>query len=355
MHGDDQEFLVHCMFEYVQAEADKFVALHANDTPKRAPALVQVGAHLAWLNPNDPFSRRFSSKGTAFKTVLVEPQPRIYERLVKAAEGVNSVEVVNNAVCNTTGKVTFYAVDVGDVAHLRLHGSQVASLSRNHILKHKRWVPDIEERIIEIDVACETVENIVKGQGLLTEEHSDVFILSVDAEGFDADILLSVDWTVIRPRLVVYEYIHLFSTKEGRVKAGDLQFTLNSHGYTCFKEKENIWCVGGEDMQTSAEHTSWSPCDTSAAKAGLSSEQLKNRFMGEQFRLCGYGYKSPDVAPRIPSERQCTHTRHTRRRLRQRAGGAGGALGEERQQPDDRRSGQRRQQNASAAATGSWR
>ena len=95
---------------------------------------------------------------------------------------------------------------------------QVASLSRNHILKHKKWVPDIEERIIEIDVACETVENIVKGQGLLTEEHSDVLIISVDAEGFDADILLSVDWTVIRPRLVVYEYIHLFSTKEGMVK-----------------------------------------------------------------------------------------------------------------------------------------
>jgi len=45
----------------------------------------------------------------------------------------------------------------------------------------------------------------------------------------------------------VSNYFHLTS------QAGNLEFTLNSHGYTCFKEKENVWCVGGEDAQTGAE------------------------------------------------------------------------------------------------------
>lgn len=312
MWGDDQDFIQHCIFQYVKAEATKYTA-----ATKRSPALVQVGAHLAWLNPNDPF-KSFSSEG--FTTILVEPQPRIYERLAKAAEGVDSVKVLNNAVCNTTTQIKFYAVkpDEGE-AHVEDSrgsnmASQVASLSREHVLKHKKWVKDIEDRIIEIDVQCETVETILKREGLLTDDgHSDVFILSVDAEGFDADILMSVDWVKVRPRLVLYEHIHLMATPEGRIKAGNVEFTLMSHGYTCFKEKENMWCVGGEDEQTDAEHKAWSPCGTPALKAELSPEQLKIRFYGMQFPLCGFGYKKPDVAPRIPSERPCS--RSSRRRM----------------------------------------
>ena len=54
-------------------------------------------------------------------------QPRIYERLAKAAEGVNSVAVLNNAVCNATGKVTFYAVDMGERGVEDSHGNNMAS------------------------------------------------------------------------------------------------------------------------------------------------------------------------------------------------------------------------------------
>lgn len=145
----DDAFIKHCMFEYVEAEARK---------AERTPALVQVGAHLAWLNPNDPFAQRFASNAH-FRTVLVEPQPLIYQRLAKAAEGVDSVSVLNRAVCNQTGEVTFYAVDMGERAVEDTKGvnmaSQVASLSKEHILKHKKWVPDIDQHIIEIQVKCE--------------------------------------------------------------------------------------------------------------------------------------------------------------------------------------------------------
>ena len=50
-----------------------------NFTPTAEPAMVQIGAHLAWQNPNDPFGNL--ARTARLRTVLVEPQPHIARRL----------------------------------------------------------------------------------------------------------------------------------------------------------------------------------------------------------------------------------------------------------------------------------
>ena len=87
-----------------------------------------------------------------------------------------SVSVANYAVCNQSSTVRFFVVDVdpsfsasGEHAHPPMlpathptvvtktvlalptvgaeMATQLASMSREHILKHKRWIPDIEDHI----------------------------------------------------------------------------------------------------------------------------------------------------------------------------------------------------------------
>ena len=54
-------------------------------------AVMQIGAHLAWMNYNDPFgsvvrhtlNRR---NATAFLAVVVEPQPHVFQRLRQSSK-----------------------------------------------------------------------------------------------------------------------------------------------------------------------------------------------------------------------------------------------------------------------------
>ena len=80
-------------------------------------AFVRVGAHLATANPNDPFVRMTGARtnDSHFRTVLVEPQPKVYARLLEllaagpAARKQGTV-VENAATCASDTHVTLYTM-----------------------------------------------------------------------------------------------------------------------------------------------------------------------------------------------------------------------------------------------------
>ena len=259
--------------EYHACILDRMAALAAAaaaapSAPRRAPAMVQVGAHLAWLDVNDPFRRATeAANGSALaRTVLVEPQPHIAARLARAvardARGgggggggggeARAVDVLRAAVCAADGaNVTFYGISPEVDAtngHLRNgrgklqpYTSQVASLSREHLLRHKRRIPQIEQYIVEERVPCYTVASVLERYGIRA---ADAMVLTVDAEGEDAAIIESVDFGAdFAPWLVVFEYFHLMETNFTRLTAA--QNRLLARGYSCWRDEENFWFLGG--------------------------------------------------------------------------------------------------------------
>ena len=75
----NRQGLYACALEVMNAEALK---ISNTSGEARNPALIQIGAHLAWLNPNDPFKDMVAQNpNTHWKSVLVEPQPKIFTRL----------------------------------------------------------------------------------------------------------------------------------------------------------------------------------------------------------------------------------------------------------------------------------
>lgn len=237
-----------------KSDTKSCILAHAKTLALRAsnPAMIQIGVHLSFANNNDPF-REVILDGTMAHTVMVEPQPHIakklHELILEHAPG-RKVDILNRAVGDSDGEVVFYTIDAQvDPLTGCVPGSkkrrcswmttQVASMSKEHILKHARWVPDIEDYIVETKVRLSTVSTIVREMGISADK--DLIILSVDAEGFDAQIISSIDFDQVRPWLVIFEYQHL----KGTSALKSAEEYLMSFGYTCFRDVENFWCIGG--------------------------------------------------------------------------------------------------------------
>lgn len=202
---------------------------------------LQIGAHLAWLNANDPFVASLKSLALrGMRTILVEPQPHVFTQLRDAMAQIEhaSIRVENAAACARDGNVTFYTIDErfdtrsgydqSSGRQLPMWVTQIASMDLKHILKHQPGMPpgvNLREHVKEVRVPCRTVGSLLSRGGV---EPSALGLLSVDAEGFDADILLGVNFATVRPPIVVWEYKHI-----RRMRQCKLHSMLLRAGYIC--------------------------------------------------------------------------------------------------------------------------
>jgi hypothetical protein len=60
----------------------------------------------------------------------------------------------------------------------------------------------------------------------------------IDAEGYDAEILRTIDFAVHRPRVLVYEHFHLLPPDREAARNA-----LHASGYATFEEGFDTWCL----------------------------------------------------------------------------------------------------------------
>lgn len=79
---------------------------------------------------------------------------------------------------------------------------QLGSFRRENIEKHLDGIliPYIEE----IDVCLDTLENIVRNSGFLK-----IDVIHVDAEGYDLEVLSSLDLNYWKPSVIIFEHKHI--------------------------------------------------------------------------------------------------------------------------------------------------
>ena len=80
----------------------------------------------------------------------------------------------------------------------------LGSLNREVLLSHGSFIPGIESKIRQLTIQCITVSELLASTNLKT-----VDALITDTEGHDLVILRQFDFSVFRPRLVIYESKHL--------------------------------------------------------------------------------------------------------------------------------------------------
>lgn len=150
--------------------------------------------------------------------VLVEPQPSAFARLQQTYRNQPNVTLLQAAIAEQEGSRELYCK--------RGEASMAASFDREHLRRH--GIADND--IVAEPVACHTIESALRTAGLANAD-----LIQIDAEGYDWQIIRSIDFNCIRPQIIRFEYRNL-SPRDG----DDCLAHLAAHGYRFIVETRDI-------------------------------------------------------------------------------------------------------------------
>ena len=177
---------------------------------------IQIGAHDGISDDSIfPFAR-----GRGWRGILVEPVRYLFDRLTENYAGAAGVILENKALAEQDGVVTFYSVKQTSDEVPEWY-DQIGSLKRDVILSHQASIPNIADYLAEIQVEAISFDTLVAKHNVT---HVDLIL--IDTEGYDLNILRTINLDRFRPTLIIFEQKHL--TSEGKAEAVRM---LASHGY----------------------------------------------------------------------------------------------------------------------------
>lgn len=179
--------------------------------------VVQIGSHDA--TQLDPLRRYILTK--RWRGVLVEPMPPVFERLKRTYAGVDGLIFENVAIFATDGSMDMYYLPQTDDWGLPRWYDALASFNRDVLLSHRSFIPDIDERIQTMTVPTVTFDTLLSRNGI-----SDVDFVQIDAEGYDLEIVKSIDLNRYAPTMLQVEELHL-----DEAMSHECLSLLTRHGY----------------------------------------------------------------------------------------------------------------------------
>jgi len=148
---------------------------------KDKPVIVQIGAHDGILGEEYGL-QEFLETTEEFRLVLVEPIAKYFDNLVNVYGKYNDmVEYCNYAIADVDGEIGM--VEQGCMSFISPQGAIK--------IKSKTWDSFVNEmKINKID------------------------LLILDCEGYESQILQSIDFAKIKPQVIRYEYAHIANKEE---------------------------------------------------------------------------------------------------------------------------------------------
>ena len=198
-------------------------------------SLIQVGAFVGDTE-NDPIFRFLKNRPPerASTIVLIEPVAEFFEQLCHNYDTIPGVYFENVAVAESAGIREFYRLGVDPVQFGYPDWlSQISSLDPERMnslwhhydknLEYRRFW--LDHRVVE-RVQCTTVMDLIHKYSI-----DELDLLQIDTEGYDYRILRSIDFSVLRPKYINYERVHLMdSEKPCRIMLRKAGYRLIDHG-----------------------------------------------------------------------------------------------------------------------------
>jgi FkbM family methyltransferase len=204
----------------VPGKIEQVVAAFAEARP--AASFLQIGANDG--EQRDPLRREVLRRD--WTGMLVEPLPFVFERLRQNYAGIDRVRLLNVAVADLDGERPLFHLAESDDPSLPRWYDALGSFRRDVVLRHRAFIPDIEERLVTTDVACVTPSTLLDRYGV-----GPVDLVQVDTEGYDYEILRRFPFERAASTLFIYEHHHLSDTERAAC-----QELLRGHGFELFEE-----------------------------------------------------------------------------------------------------------------------
>jgi FkbM family methyltransferase len=208
----------------------KLLAAFSERYPR--PFFVEIGAN---DGDHDDHLRPFILSG-GWRGLMVEPVPWIFKKLSANYGSVDGVTPVNVAIADRDGELPFYhlAEPTGeDADSLPEWADGIGSFSRESVLSHARVIPDVDRLVVDTKVPVLTFDSLCVRHAV---ERVDLVL--VDTEGYDREVLESIDLRRWQPRLVVYEHYHLSADEQAGCRA-----YLEDAGYETMEEGFDTFCL----------------------------------------------------------------------------------------------------------------
>lgn len=181
--------------------------------------LVQIGANDGVTF--DPVREFITGNPGKVRGILLEPMKDVYLKLVENYKDYPGIIKENLAIHNTLEEITLYKVDPEKRGQLQKWSGGMASFNSDH---HKLSNTP-KEFIIEEKVKCTSFKRLL-------EKHcvDKVDVLQIDTEGYDAEIILAIDFEKIRPAVMRFEHGYMDRIMD-KQKLQSIMKLLNDNGY----------------------------------------------------------------------------------------------------------------------------
>jgi FkbM family methyltransferase len=161
-------------------------------------SFIQIGANDG--TKNDYITKFIKSNN--WQGVLVEPVSYLFEKLKSTYAGYN-LNLENSAITTHNGHQTIYRLKQDEII-LPAWLDGLGSLDEKIILSHSEDIPELNSLIVEEVVHTLTFSSLLEKYNI-----KNIHILHIDAEGHDFEIIKTIDFAVIRPDIIIYEFHHL--------------------------------------------------------------------------------------------------------------------------------------------------
>jgi FkbM family methyltransferase len=187
---------------------------------------VQIGAHVG-TTKNDRLCKACGRLKKRSRGILVEPVPYLFKRLVRNYAKYTNFIFLNEAVSSKLGKLKLYVPSEGnDFGKYEYWADQIASASPDHIPAHVSQFGLESMKTEKMEVECTTINEIIDRYCI-----SRLGCLVVDTEGHDYQILKILDFSKVKPQVVMFENKHMDGPFRRRGKYRKLLAYFKSNGY----------------------------------------------------------------------------------------------------------------------------
>lgn len=195
---------------------------------KNIKSLIQIGANdgirFDWVNKH--------IKKYNINALLVEPIEEYFSNLKLNYSNYNNV-ILEKCAISVNNEISYlYKVNTKKIGPENTHLLGVASFEIKHLLKHGVKKSDI----IKESVNSMSIKNLIDKYKFYNFE-----LLIIDAEGYDANIVIDfISSTSFRP-VIILEYIHIKS-----IIFAKMINLLEKNNYNFFSINENLFCFPNE-------------------------------------------------------------------------------------------------------------
>lgn len=180
---------------------------------------------------------------TRWTGVMVEPVPFLFEQLKANYLGQADRITFSNTAIGHDGerRKTLFVIDSRHRGTVPDWYFQLNTFERSVLYHHD--IPNIDDYISEIEVDVLSLDEL-----LLRNRIVSLDLLHIDTEGFDFEVLKTLDLSKAKPRIILIEYKHL--SKETRIQ---LLHHLKSNGYRVLRCNNDFLAM---DAATARKYTS---------------------------------------------------------------------------------------------------